>query len=169
MLPMNASLTILSDFTRDLIGLPITHVWRGHYSAIFLEFGELIPSTFIRRDGSVGHSEGQFGLMIDADWRIENARSILCGSRSDCQLIDIKLASLQGLAVKGVNILGRLPEMTLMLTQDTYVVTFKSDEEGSQWALADRRNCPPTRWLSSQDGGLEIEVDPGATVRSTAE
>lgn len=28
-------------FSLPLIGLPVTHVWRGYVSAIFLEFGDL--------------------------------------------------------------------------------------------------------------------------------
>ncbi|WP_129219386.1 hypothetical protein [Lichenibacterium ramalinae] len=36
------------------IGMPVSHVWRGHGSALFIELGALAPRT--RRDGSRGRS-----------------------------------------------------------------------------------------------------------------
>ena len=162
---MDTPLTTLHDFTWDLIGLPITHVWRGHGSAIFLKFGESTPSKLVRKDGSPGNPKGQFGLMIDADWRLEQDQSILCGSTSDDQSIDAQLLLLQGLLVKKADLLGRLPELSLRLTTNIYVVTFKSDDDSSQWALADRRNGPPTRWLDVNDGEARVKVD--ALVRTS--
>ena len=169
MLLMDASLTIFRVFTQDLIGLPVSHIWRGHGSAIFIEFGELTPSKLIRRDGSTGNAKGQFSLMIDADWRLERGNNILCGSTSDDQVIDAQLPLLRGSVAEKADVVDRLPELLLKLKTGTYISTFKSDEISSEWALADRRSGPPTRWLTVKDGELQIEAGFGVRADSTGE
>ena len=72
---------LFSEFTTPLLGLPVTHIWRGAGSAIFLEFGELHPTTW--RDGSTGNPKGEWAIMIEWSWRVEGRKSILCGSWSD--------------------------------------------------------------------------------------
>lgn len=39
-------------FMPPLVGMPVSHVWQGHGSALFLEPGELAPR--VRLDGSLG-------------------------------------------------------------------------------------------------------------------
>jgi hypothetical protein len=51
------------DFTHTLIGLPLSYIWIGYGSAIFLEFGALQPR--LRRDGSEGNPRGAWTLMIE--------------------------------------------------------------------------------------------------------
>lgn len=75
--------SVFEEFTRDFIGLPLSHIWRGRGSAIFLEFGNLTPATDVRRDGSQKNPQGEAGIMIEWSWRIEGKKSILCGSWSD--------------------------------------------------------------------------------------
>lgn len=65
----------IEHFCTAAHALPVSHVWRGHGSALFIELGELAPTR--RRDGSPGHSEGEIGLMVEWSWRIEDERSIL--------------------------------------------------------------------------------------------
>lgn len=68
-------------FAETLVGLPISHVWRGYGSAIFIEIGGLSPQS--RRDGSSGNPEGQVSLGVEWSWRIEDRSSIICGSWSE--------------------------------------------------------------------------------------
>ena len=74
--------TALDTFHRiALVGMEVAHLWRGHGSAIFLEFGTLSPGS-VRRDGSPGNPMGEITIGIEWSWRIENANSIVCGSWS---------------------------------------------------------------------------------------
>jgi hypothetical protein len=57
------NIALIEDFTARLIRLPVSHIWRGHGSALFLEFGLLQPRT--KRDGSLGFPEGEMSLMIE--------------------------------------------------------------------------------------------------------
>jgi hypothetical protein len=78
----------LSTFNRigaELVGMKVSHLWRGYGSAIFLEFGNLSPGS-ARRDGSPGNPMGEITIGIEWSWRIENATSIICGSWSEEEL-----------------------------------------------------------------------------------
>jgi hypothetical protein len=148
------------EFREGLVGLAVSHVWRGYGTALFIEFGELRPSKRTRRNGTPGNPEGQFGLMIDADWRIERISSIICGSTSDDAARQPTLEALAGGEVKGASLFGRLPEISIELTDGIFVVSFTTSEGDPEWALADRRNPDLQRWLSVRDGNLRIEVSP---------
>ncbi len=69
-------------FTRKLIGLPITPIWRGYGSALFLEFGELKP-WFLKNGRRLKNDRGAMSLKIEWSWRIENESSIIAGTWSE--------------------------------------------------------------------------------------
>jgi hypothetical protein len=69
-----------APFFDSLVEKQVSHVWRGHGSAIFVEFGEL--STDLDRVNGKTNPSGELTLMIEWSWRIERTRSILCGSWS---------------------------------------------------------------------------------------
>ena len=120
-----------------MTGMKVSRVWRGHGSAIFVEFGALTQTY--RRDGSVGGESGEFGLMIEWDWRIEEGQSILCGSSSDEVLWQPAFDRLIGSHVLDVSTFGRLPEIAVALSGDLHVVSFMTAEGDPEWALFDRR------------------------------
>jgi hypothetical protein len=147
----------LQRFGNALIGLPLSHLWRGAGSAIFLEFGQLAPPTRTRRDGTPFNPRGEFGLMIEWSWRIENSTSILCGSWSKDRLWEPTFDLLRGKVVVELSAVGRLPEIVVGLTEDLYVSSFMTSDGDPQWSLFDRRSAPVT-WLCVRDGCLKIEV-----------
>jgi len=55
--------------------------WRGHGSALFLEFGELAKARKV--NGKPGHPVGDLSLMVEWSWTVENKNSILGGSWSN--------------------------------------------------------------------------------------
>lgn len=142
-------------FRGALIGLPLSHLWRGHGSAIFLEFGRLTPQT--RRTGAAGNPSGEFGLMIEWSWRIENRTSILCGSWSGEGLWEPTFDLLRNRAVVDLSVVGRLPEVIVALAEDRYVSSFMTAEGDPRWALFDRRG-DTLRTLSVRDGSLKVSV-----------
>lgn len=60
-----AQQALFEAFVAPLIDLPVSHVWQGHGSAIFLEFSVLKPHPRVRRDGSLCDPDGEMGLMIE--------------------------------------------------------------------------------------------------------
>lgn len=139
-----------------LVGLPVTHVWRGYGSALFLEFGEL-RARRTRRDGSQGNPQGNMSLMIEWSWRIEGPRSILCGSWSNERRWPAAFARLLDARVLEISMFGRLPEIDLGLSNKLHVVSLMTAEGQPQWALFDRHdgeNC----WIRVKRGALCFEA-----------
>ena len=128
------------DFAAPLVGMPVSHSWRGHGSAIFLEFGQLSPSSRLRRDGSPCAPEGEMGLMIESGWRIEGRRSILCGSWSDEERWPRALACLARASVAGASLFGRLPEIDVALSSGLHVVSLMTVQGYPAWTPFDRRD-----------------------------
>jgi hypothetical protein len=149
------SVSVLQTFRDGLIGLPLSHLWRGYGSAIFLEFGRLTPRT--RRSGEAGNPSGELGLMIEWSWRIENTASILCGSWSGEHLWEPTFDLLRNKVVVELSVVGRLPEIVVGLTEGLYVSSFMTAEGNPEWSLFDRRGNN-LRTLRVLDGNLNVSV-----------
>lgn len=134
--------------------MPVSHIWRGHGSALFVELGALTSTT--RRVGSPGHPEGEIGLMIEWSWRIEEGRSVACGSWGDEDLWPPTFARLLGRTVQDLSTFGRLPEVVLSLAGDLRVASFMTAEGDPAWTLFDRRGpCPVAVGCRSGVVGVE--------------
>jgi len=152
---MIEGLTLLEQYRAQLVGLPVSHVWRGHGSALFIEFGELTPKY--GKDGRRLNSDGEFSLMIEWSWRIEVATAIICGSWSDEESWPPAMSGLVGLHVVDVGVSGRLPEVLLTLSDERYVLSFMTSDGDPAWALIDHRtNGLPS--LTSRAGRLAAET-----------
>jgi hypothetical protein len=149
----NEDVSALPTFREALIGLPLSHLWRGHGSAIFLEFGRLTPQS--RRNGEAGNPRGDFGLMVEWSWRIENRTSILCGSWSEGHLWEPTFDLIRNQAVVDLSVVGRLPEIVVAFAGDRYVSSFMTAEGDPSWTLFDRRG-DAVRWLNVREGKLDV-------------
>jgi hypothetical protein len=97
--------------------------------------------------------------MIQWSWRIENARSILCGRWSEEDLWEATFDQLRKSAVVDVSTIGRLPEIVVGLTGGLYVSSFMTAEGDPQWSLFDRRGGA-LRTLSVRNGSLNVKTAP---------
>jgi hypothetical protein len=116
-----------------LLRLELTHAWRGHGSALMLEFGTLTPRA--RRDGTPGNATGEYSAMLEWSWRIESDNSILCGAWSDEDLWDAAIADLKGRKVTSLELFGRLPELAIGLSGGRYVSSFMIAAGQPAWTL----------------------------------
>jgi hypothetical protein len=102
---------------RGVIGLPLSHAWRGHGSALFLELGALRNQGRSRLPrGHPRNPRGEAGVMIEWSWRIERRRSIQAGSWSSERRIDAAVRGLVGPSLTEIAVTGRLPELSLTLS-----------------------------------------------------
>jgi len=142
---------------QSLVGEPISHIWRGHGTAVFIEIGELTPSTEHRRDGSLLNPSGRVSLGVEWSWRIQDRRSILCGSWSNGVLWSPTFDRLRQGRVKECRLFGTLPEIELATDEGLRFVSFSTTDGQPQWFLTDKRE-QMARSFSVQDGKLHIEV-----------
>ena len=141
------------SFAASLIGLPISHVWRGHGSAIFVECGKLEPVT--RRDGSTGNPQGEVSLGIEWSWRIEDRTAIRCGSWSEEELWEPALTLLRDARIERCELFGTLPEVAITTDGEIRLLSFSTTDGQPQWHFVDRRNGPP-RWFTVREGRLHL-------------
>ena len=145
--------TVFEALAASLSGQPISYLWRGYGSAVFIEFGELTPTT--NRDGSPVHPEGQVSLRVEWSWRIEDDSTILSGSWSEEDLWEPSFDRLRDARVESVKLFGKLPEIELSTDDGVRFVSFSTTEGQPQWHLVDRR-YGAQRWLSIRDGKLYL-------------
>ena len=135
--------------------MPLSLLWRGYGSAIFLEFGELSPDGF-RRDGSERHPVGQFSVGIEWSWRIESETSIVCGSWSDEELWEPSFDLVRDRILQSIHIYSRIPEIDLTFDNGHHVLSFNTADDQPAWFIIDRRIVPSVTLLVDQ-GSLAIE------------
>lgn len=136
-------------FAASLIGLPVSHVWRGYGSAIFIECGNLRSVT--RRDGSPGNPEGEVSLGVEWSWRIEDRTAIRCGSWSEEGLWEPAFDALRGARISQCELFGALPEVALMTDGGVRFLPFSTADGQPQWHLVDRRHSTP-QWFTVREG-----------------
>ena len=125
-------------FAAPLIGLPISRIWQGYGSAIFIEFGRMHSTK--TRDGRPGSPRGEWTLFVEWSWRIEGKRRIWCGSWSDGERWPRAFARLQGQIVTSIELFGRLPELDLGVANGLHVLTMMTAEGDPAWSLSRRRD-----------------------------
>jgi hypothetical protein len=142
------------EITRDLIGLPLSHLWNGYGSALFLEFGALEPRK--RRDGSPGQPWGERSVAVGFGWRIEGRKSIICGSWSEKDKWERGFSVLRGQVVTSVSLFGRLPEIDIGFSNGAHCLSFSTDERHPEWTVFTGRSRK-RRWLHFKNGRFKIE------------
>jgi len=140
-------------FISSLRGKSVSHVWRGHGSALFLEFGELAEPRNLNRKPR--QPVGDLSLMVEWSWRIENKDSILGGSWSSERRWPRLFKRLVGSKVRSVELFGRLPEIALELSNGLRVVSFMTSDGQPSWAVIAHR--PASGSLSVKRGKLHVE------------
>lgn len=140
-------------FAETLVGLRINHVWRGYGSAIFIEIGNLSPRS--KRDGSPGNPQRDVSLGVEWSWRIEDERSILCGSWSEEDRWEPALDLLREAQIARCELFGALPEVMISTETGYRFLSFSTTDGQPQWHLVDRRNGP-ARWFTIREAQLYL-------------
>ncbi|MBJ7409335.1 MAG: hypothetical protein JHD15_03085 [Phenylobacterium sp.] len=152
---MNTPSDAFAKVVSDLVGMKLSHIWRGERTALFLEFGRL--SERPRKDGSTGNPLGEISVGLEFEWRIEVDRRLACGSSGDQKLWAEVFEGLLGKRASQVELFGDVPELRVVMDAQERLLTFSLDEEdGPQWALTDNRSHPPT-WIYWENGELRCD------------
>jgi hypothetical protein len=154
---MSSERQLFDSYRDKLRGLAVSYVWRGYGTALFIEFGQLSPGKAVR-DGQAGNPLGQFGIMMQWSWRIEDSNKIICGSWSEEELWEPSFKRLLGEKVVDAAYVGRLPEIIVNFTNGLHVLSFMTSEGQPEWAIFDRtRSTGKTSWIRVKDGLIREE------------
>lgn len=160
-----------AELVRPALGLVLSHAWRGHGSALFLELGRLRHSVEERRDhprGSVPQPMGAYGVMIQWSWRVERARSIQFGSWSNERRLMAGIPALAGTRLEAAALVGRLPELQLALSDRRWLQSFMTSDGQPEWTFF---LCDGS-WLTVERGRVVHDVQhrrPGCRHRADAD
>lgn len=142
-------------FVKALRGATVSSVWRGHGSAIFLEFGDLsIKSSTI--SGRELQPQGTCTLMVEWSWRIERPHSILGGSFSPEGRWPAMFDRLIGSKVRDIHFLGAVPEIVVWLSNGLRVSSFMTAKGQPAWCIICRK--PKIGALCVKRGRLHVEA-----------
>ncbi|MEO0910523.1 MAG: hypothetical protein AAFX96_09375 [Pseudomonadota bacterium] len=146
---------VLANMRTGLVGMPLSLLWQGYGSAIFLEFGSLTPAGK-RRDGAERNPTGEFSIGIEWSWRIESQSSIVCGSWSEEGEWQPAFDLIRNTHLSALNTYSRLPELDLHFANGYHLLSFNTSEGQPDWFLIDRR-LEESITLIVDNGHLAIE------------
>ena len=120
----------------DMIGMEIADARPGAGSCLLIDIGKTRKKTLKGRSGKVlEFQEGQFGFMVEFDWRVERERSIEFGSCSGLRKMDRGIESLRGERIAGVELIGDIPELKVSLSSGRRLVSFMTLEGQPAWVI----------------------------------
>lgn len=114
--------------------MPVSHIWFGIGSALFLELGALSEGRW-RKDGAEGNPQGEVTVVADFGWRVERQRSIL-GASGDSKRRQVSSSGkLLGTTILSVQLVGRIPELQLQFSNGLWLATFTRYEGQPTWSV----------------------------------
>jgi len=131
----------------ELDGATVSHAWRGHGSALFLELGQLEESP------KGNNPNGEQTIMIEWSWRVEGKNSIIVGSWSENEDIDRVPELVIGKTLEKVEFFGRLPEISIKFNSALWLLTFMTVEGNPEWSIKLKNG----EWIGVSDGEFQIE------------
>lgn len=133
-----------------LINKPVSCVWLGDYSALYLECGALSPGR-LRRDGSVGNPVGEITVYLGFEWLIKQDGSLL---KSDTRPVPIQsiVGQLSGVIIISAGLCAKRKNLELVFSHSSRLVTLSGDENDPEWSVSFNTN--PLGHLSICNGKL---------------
>lgn len=139
-----------------LIGLGLSHIWRGYGSALFVEFGNL--QNVVLNGRPLRQPVGDMNIGLGWTWRIEDGTTILAGSYGEEKDWPPVFERLLGRKVTDVMLQGRIPELVLDLDNGYRLQTFADYGESADWTIAER--------VADGSAGLHLHWEAGALKES---
>jgi len=131
----------------ELDGAVVSHVWRGHGSALFLEMGQL------EENPKGNNPNGEQTVMIEWSWRVEGKNSIIAGSWSENEEIEKVPDLVKGKVIEKIDFFGRLPELNIKFGGALWLLSFMTEEGDPEWSI----KLKSGEWLGVSNGSFQIE------------
>ena len=153
------NMKIKSDDFANLIsslkGERISHAWKGHGSAVFLELGKLADSG--------RNPRGDSTIALEWDWRIEDTREIIGGSTASNAKIADLVRYLNGQKISSIDVSDPPHELCITLNDKTRIRTISASSGSPRWTI----RLADDRWLLVKSG--ELVHEDGSSERSMTE
>ena len=134
------------NYTKELIGLPVSLPWMGYGSAIFLELGKLEDIKTTRQN----HQKGEACISVSWDWRFEKGVKVLFGSSNTYPEIDNGIQILKGSRVHSIETFGSVQELIVRFDNDLCLRTMVMISDNPKWDIRIKNE----QYLYSKNGCL---------------
>lgn len=138
----------------EIEGYKISHAWLGHYSCLFLELGNLKAGKS-RKDGSIGNSSGEISICLNFCWRIEKKKSIHVGTGESEKRLQNAIKELVNATIVSAQIVGRLPELQIELSNNLWLTTFERYSGQPSWSI--HFKSPEEKCIEIRAGKLSVK------------
>jgi hypothetical protein len=143
----NSTLAHLAD-------MPVSAVWKGYGTTIFLELGNL--SSKDHRRGC----QGEVTIYISWDWRVEKGNRVMFGSSNSNPEIADGITTLVGLTVNSATIQGIVPELLIEFSNEARLQSAAMCTNTSEWNVS----LPGNIWISCTDGIVYMNDGSGVAI-----
>lgn len=133
----------------QLIGQELTKVKRGYGSSLLIETGEL------HHQPEQGYLQGEYGIMLEWSWRIEDNNHIVCGSWSNDEILDSAPQLLTGRTIETIAFTQRIKELYITLSDGLWLASFMTADGNPEWSIRDSDQS----WLSFSDMNFVLQSD----------
>lgn len=115
-----------------LVGLNVSRAWIGYGTAAILELGALRDEA--GPDGS-NFQKGEATVMVGWSWRVEGPWAVMFGATSTRRQVSEGLTGIEGKTLAGIRLDGKLPELTLELSNGMQLRSFMSADGDPEWLV----------------------------------
>ena len=116
------------ESVKELVGLSISEAYNSIGSSLCMELGEL---TVDKR----GREKGEFYIRYDWDWRLEDDKTIICGSSNAGPKIAHTAETLIGLEVVSLELYGSPPEVEISFSNGQRLRSMAMVSGYPQWTI----------------------------------
>jgi hypothetical protein len=131
----------------QLTGQKLTHVKRGYGTALLIETGDL------HHHPEQDYLQGEYGIMLEWSWRLEDDRHIVCGSWSNDEIINSVPQLLTGITIESVAFTQRIKELYITLSNGLWLASFMTADGNPEWSIRDKEQS----WLSFSDMSFVLQ------------
>ena len=118
---------------RPLVGMPVSRVWNGGASALFLELGDLQPWDTGRRRRS---KRGEVTLQIEWNWRVQTRTKILVGSDQSNWAINKYIRRLKGLEIVAIALDDEVKnDLIVQFSEEIQLQTSRLTSGDGEWLI----------------------------------
>jgi hypothetical protein len=115
--------------------LPVSHVWFGDYSALYLELGELKPGKQ-RKDGTAGNPFGQITVYAGYSWRLERAGVVYSGKANTTDDRHKVATAVKNSTITTASTVGGTLDLQVEFSNGFWLVTFDETEGDPEWSVS---------------------------------
>ena len=121
------------ELVQPLLGMPVSRVWKGFSTALFLELGELHPWDIGKGRKS---KRGEAHISIEWNWRVESRTKVLIGSDQSHWAINKYIRLLKGLEIVTIALDDEVKnDLIVQFSEEIQLQTSRLTSGDGEWLI----------------------------------